>query len=100
MPLKLSVRRVDPAEAEKLLEQTVAHARVDDRMLLAYARDMSQGRWILNGSPLIVAQDGRLLDGRVRLLACVRSRAPFTTLMVEGVAADALEQSMRCGSAP
>ncbi len=52
----------------------------------AYTRDMTAGSWKLNAAPLIFDQDRTLLDGQLRLAACVQADRPFRTLIVEGVA--------------
>lgn len=52
---------------------------------------MRVGRWALNGCPLIVASDGRLLDGRARLHACIRAGISFDTLVVTGIDVDTFE---------
>jgi hypothetical protein len=51
----------------------------------AYTRDMAAGTWKLNAAPLIFDQDATLLDGQLRLTACVQAGRPFRTLIVEGV---------------
>lgn len=85
------VRRIEPSEAAKLTERFYANTHVDRRFLQAYVRDMGEGRWMLNGAPLVLSKDGRVLDGRVRLLASVAANSPFDTLVVEGIEPEAYE---------
>lgn len=47
--------------------------------------------WVLNGAPIVFDADGRLLDGRTRLLACIRAAKAFDTLVVRGVSTDVFE---------
>jgi hypothetical protein len=85
------IARVTPADAMPLLERFHAGAKVDQRQLQAYSHDMQEGRWVLNGAPLVLSDEGRVLDGRLRLLACVQSGSSFDTLIVEGISAASYE---------
>lgn len=85
------IATITPAEAAPLLERFFAGAKIDHRLLQAYSKDMQEGRWVLNGAPLVISDDGRVLDGRLRLLACVQSGASFDTLVVEGISANSYE---------
>ena len=57
---------------------------------MSLERDM-RGRWILNGAPLVLSQDGQVLDGRARLHACAAADVSFETLVVRGVVLDTFE---------
>lgn len=85
------VATITPEEASGLLSRFFANGKVDQRLLTAYARDMAEGRWSLNGAPLVLSDNERVLDGRIRLLACVQAQASFNTLIVEGIQASAYE---------
>lgn len=86
-----SVERITPDKAEQMLARALSNAKIDQPSREAFERDMRAGTWVLNGAPIVFATDGTLLDGRARLLACIRSKRPFDTLVVRGVAADAFE---------
>lgn len=85
------VERVSPERATSLLEKVFSKGRIDQRLLQSYVREMKERRWILNGAPLVISDQGMVLDGRLRLLACVHADAPFDTLVVEGVSAASYE---------
>lgn len=85
------IATITPADAKPLLERFFAGPKVDQRLLQAYSKDMQEGRWILNGAPLVISDDDRVLDGRLRLLACVQSGASFDTLIVEGISSNSYE---------
>jgi hypothetical protein len=85
------IATVTPDEAGGLLQRFFASAKIDQRLLQAYRKDMQDGRWFLNGAPVVISADGRVLDGRLRLLACVQSGVSFDTLIVEGVSSDSYE---------
>lgn len=85
------IEHVTPVAAKQMLERAVGNAKLDHGSVQAFERDMREGRWALNGAPIVLSADGRLLDGRARLTACVRSDAAFDTLVVQGVEFDAFE---------
>ncbi len=49
------------------------------------ARDLTQGRWVLNGQSLKFSRSGRLIDGQHRCKAAVESRTGFVTFVVRGL---------------
>ena len=51
---------------------------------------MREGRWVLNGMPIILSRSGVLLDGLQRLEACIEAGTPFPTFIAENVADDVL----------
>ena len=85
------IATITPEKASILLERFYAGAKVDSRLLQAYSKDMQEGRWALNGAPVVFSDEGQLLDGRLRMLACIQSRASFDTLVVEGISAASYE---------
>jgi hypothetical protein len=58
-------------------------------ILRKYVLAMAGRRWVLNGEPIILDKQGRVLDGQHRLLACIESTATFPTVVVRGVDAAA-----------
>jgi hypothetical protein len=84
--------------AEYLKRQEVLEAHdplmrnrnVKEEKVKMYARDMIAGKWDLNGETLVFASNGRILDGRHRLLACVEADTAFRTHVVDNVPHDAM----------
>lgn len=76
---------VTPETAEQWLGKNVGNRRARKALLNKYARDMEHGRWLENGSAIIRAKDGTLLDGQHRLIGCVQTGVPFWTLVVQNV---------------
>lgn len=56
-----------------------------------YARDMAADKWDVNGETIILAANGRVLDGQHRLLACVEAERSFRTHVVENVPHEAMK---------
>jgi len=48
----------------------------------AYSRDMKAGDWVFQADPVRFSTEGKLLDGRHRLNACIHSNSPFTCTVV------------------
>lgn len=46
---------------------------------------MKDGKWRLNGEPIIVDDQGCCVNGYHRLSACIEAGVPFRTLLVTGV---------------
>ncbi len=83
--IRCRVETVTPEMARRWLD-TLRHQRTPPPPLLhAYTCDMTAGVWKLNAAPLIFSGDGTLLDGRIRLMACLAARRPFPSLIVEGI---------------
>lgn len=82
---RLTIKEVTPDDARRWLERDVRPQRLGPRYIRAYAREMREGRWRLNGETIIFSETGTLLDGRKRLHACVESNSPFLTIVVENI---------------
>ena len=64
---------VTPALAEQWLARNDGNRNVRGNVVRRYVRDMEAGRWLLSPQPIVIASDGRLLDGQHRLHAVVES---------------------------
>lgn len=83
--VRTSVSEITPAVAREWLARDSAPMRTLPRYIQAYARDMRDDAWRLNGETLILDTSGVVLDGRKRLLACIEADASFKTVVVENV---------------
>jgi hypothetical protein len=72
MSSKMQQEKIAPARAQELLALNRDNRRVRANVVSQYARDMTNGRWVFTGAPVIV-NGNRLLDGQHRLLAVVQS---------------------------
>lgn len=73
---------VDPEYAALLLEGNDANRNLRGRVVNAYARDMSNDRWMTTGETIKVARGGALLDGQHRLSAIIDTGRPQRMLIV------------------
>jgi hypothetical protein len=79
------IKTVTPAMAEVLLNQNHDNRNIRPVKLDQLISDMQNGRWAMNGEPLIFAKDGSLNDGQHRLMALVQAKVPLPMLFVFGV---------------
>lgn len=53
-----------------------------------YAEAMKKGRWCLTGEPIIISDDGEILNGHHRLKACIEAGVGFISSVTYGVTDD------------
>lgn len=92
LPLTFEVLEITPDMAREMLETTdrVVETKDQKKAVDVYGQSMANGAWILNGMPIIFDEEGRLLDGVLRLSAAVASNTSFTTFVARNVRADTL----------
>lgn len=91
--IKLSIELITPETAANMLKFNT-HNRKPKRSALR--QEMLDGGWMLNGATIVFADDGTLLDGQNRLLQCIASNTPITTVVVRGIDKNA-QITMDCG---
>lgn len=64
---------VTPAQAREWLESNQVNRNLRQGAMLAYRRDMEEGRWVLTAEPIHFSRTGRLLNGQHRLTALAGS---------------------------
>ena len=87
----------NPPETSRVIEFTVSMAEYvltnlnhknrprKTSKIVQYARDMSDGMWLLTGETVAFGSDGLLKDGQNRLAACIRSGSSFKTHVAFGI---------------
>lgn len=87
---RVTTRLVDvtPAMAEEWLGHNNRNRHIRNAMVNAYARDMTAGRWELNGEAIKFDTDGTLLDGQHRLWAVIESGETIPMIVVDGLPAE------------
>jgi len=76
---------ITPSKAKWLLEGNTINRKPKDASVIFLAREIEAGRWVYNGESIIIANDGTLLDGQHRLLACVMANKAIDVELVEGI---------------
>jgi hypothetical protein len=81
--MNAKIMRITPEAALDLLTTfNPRNRKLSMPTINMFARDMKEGRWELNGEPLIFGANGMLYDGHHRLQACIEAEVPFNTLVV------------------
>lgn len=74
-----------PELAQLLIVRNDENRRIRERVIAAYAADMTEGHWEENGETIIVSRDGMLNDGQHRCLAVMRSGVSIPAAFAFGV---------------
>ena len=80
-----TIEKVTPELAEKLLASNSSNRRVSKELVDFLAREITEGRWVVNGDTIRTSKDGTLLDGQHRLLAVIKSGVTIDSYMVKGL---------------
>jgi hypothetical protein len=75
---------IDPEEGRTLIDNADKNRRLRIAVVHKYARRMKEGLWKLNGQPIILSDEGKLLDGQHRLEAVALVGKPQVFLVVQG----------------
>lgn len=87
-PITVEVTDVTPETARQWLLKNVKNRNLRKGMVAQYGRDMAAGEWTINGSTVVFAEDGTLIDGQHRLNAIAAIDTPnvsYPLLVVRGV---------------
>lgn len=84
--IKARVETVTPEFAANILKSKNPRNRsISNSRVAGYAADMARGHWPVNGEPIILDEDGNLIDGQHRLAAIVMCGKSIQLLVVRGV---------------
>lgn len=83
--VSLAVETVTPDLARRYLEANEGNRKISEVHIEAIARDIAQGRWMLNAQPVCFAATGRLLNGQHRLTATILAGQPIDVLVLRGL---------------
>ena len=89
--VKPEVVTITPELATEFLKMNTKNRIPDKRSISTYAAAMKEGRWMLNGVPIVISNENILLDGQNRLLACVAANVPFDSLVVWGISPESFK---------
>lgn len=79
------VVQLTPVLAAVLLDRNPANRKLSERLVETYSYEIGGGRWVFNGEPIIISDDGLLNDGQHRCEAVVRAGRGIEVIMVVGV---------------
>lgn len=75
---------VTPATAKRMLGGNTHNRPANRGTIASYAAAMRDGKWGSTSMPIVIASDGRLVDGQHRLMAVVESGASVPFVVVTG----------------
>jgi hypothetical protein len=88
MAIRSGVEKINPQIADAILTASKDHVqnrKVKDRHVEWLASQMKAGKWLTNGEPIILDQEGLLLDGQHRLWAVMIADKEIETVVTRGV---------------
>lgn len=86
--MKIETVEITPEFAKTLLNQNENNRKLSRVRVEAITRDILDGNWVFDGSPIRVSSDGELLDGQHRLAAVCRAGVPVVSLLIIGLERD------------
>ena len=85
MTLKVSIEKVTPLVATKLLEgNTNNYRKLNNATVDRYANLMQQGKWVTEACMIVLAEDGTLVNGQHRLTAVQKAQLAIDMIVVTG----------------
>lgn len=79
------VETISPNTAIMYLKNAGKNRKLSEKKVQDYAKQMTDGEWVLNGEPIIFGKSGNLIDGQHRLRAVIYANATVQMLVVRGV---------------
>lgn len=76
---------ITPELAQRILGNNPYNRNVNQRTVKRYAEIMKAGLWHENGESISIDENGNLVNGQHRLLACIESKCSFNCVVVYGV---------------
>lgn len=83
--MKTEVREVTPDVAKQMLKRNGNNRKISDNHVGFLAKEMNNGNWLFDGSPIKFSEGGVLLDGQHRLNAVIKSDTSQKFLVVTGI---------------
>jgi len=83
-----TIERITPTMAKRYLETSRGNRPISQDTVRSYAKTMMDGKWRLNGVPIIFDSEKRLLDGHHRLHAIIAANRAIEMSVTYGVDSD------------
>lgn len=89
--VEAKIETVTPEMAKDWLEGQAKNRKWKRDVVDRYKSEMVQGNWQINGQPIIIDAQGRLIDGQHRLMAIIETGLSIKMLIVRGIREDAIK---------
>lgn len=87
--MRVQIENVTPTKARQLLLGSEQYQRnVSNAQVAHLARQMLDGKWMLNGETVVVSENNQVLDGQHRLLAVIETGLTVQMMIVYGASQD------------
>jgi hypothetical protein len=86
--IETTIAQIGPKEAEVILRKNKLNRPYRRSVILNYARQMKQGKWMKTGETIIIDKNGNLQDGQHRLKAVLHSGTTQEFIIVRGTDED------------
>lgn len=83
------IETITPAKAVEYRESSLGNRPLSKTTIRAYADTMKQGKWMLNGVPIIFDDNGHIIDGHHRIEAIILAGIPVQMTVCRGVPSEA-----------
>lgn len=84
--IQQTIEVITPEVAKVYLDKNLPNNRkINKGQVSYYARMMSEGQWVCDGTPISFDENGHLVNGQHRLSACVEAGVPFETAVNRNV---------------
>ena len=88
--MKCKIITLTPELAKELLELNTKNRDVKEISVNEYSKQMSSGEWVENGLPIIINEDGVLIDGQHRLLSVIKTNHSYQCPLITDVSREAM----------
>lgn len=95
--LEFGVIHITPEDAKDILEKRRKNRNTSKANIDRIVKEITDGKWRLNGETIVFDKEFRLVDGQNRLRACVESGLPIVTCAVFGVDYENSFHTIDCG---
>lgn len=76
---------ITPLIATEYLSRNINNRPLTKNQVKFYARQMSEGKWRINGEAICFDKDGNLINGQHRLSAVVEAGVPIASIVARGI---------------
>jgi len=89
--VKIDLALITPEKSEELLRLNTKNRRINNFNVNQYVSDMMSDDFHFNGSSICISDTNVLIDGQQRLTACIKSKKPFWTVLIQNMDESAMD---------
>lgn len=83
--VKTETLYITPDVAAEMLKNNPSNRPISSSAVKRYAREMRNEKWVFNGEPIIISDEGTLIDGQHRLNAIIDSGTTQMMVVITGI---------------